>query len=118
MVSDLYIVGNWMGKKFTYNKNILWTDDTNNTDDNNNRYYDDFDDNDWMYGSDHETLFVEIYLRYPCPNNRVKHHWFSCIIYSNQLYRDNIEDGYTFPTYVHKYSDNNFTIMQYFSENI
>ena len=87
----------------------LLTDDTNDTDDSNNNYFDD------EYGSEnHETLYVEIYLRYPCLNNRVKHHTFSCIIYSNQLYCENQQDGYKFPTYVHKYSDNNYTIMQYF----
>lgn len=109
MVSDICINGYWMGRKFIYNmKQILWTDDTNDTDDSNNNHFD------YEYASHHETLFMEITLRYPCSNNRIRHHHFNCIIYSNQLYLDNIEDGYKFPTYVHKYSDDKFTIMQYF----
>lgn len=111
MVSELSIGGNWKGNKFIYNtKQNLWTDDTYDTDDSNNNYFDDDE-----YGSEnHETLYVEIYLRYPCLNNRVKHHTFSCIIYSNQLYCENQQDGYKFPTYVYKYSDDKFTILQYF----
>ena len=113
MISDICLVGTWTGgKKFSYRRNILWTDDDNNTDDTNNNYFDD-DVDDW-YGSNHETLFVETTLRYPSPNNRIKHHHFDCIIYSNQQYRGNIEGGYKFPDYIYKYNDNNYTIMQYF----
>ena len=119
MISDICVVGTWTGgKKFSYSRNILWTDDDNNTDDTNNNYFDDFDyyDDDWWYGSNHETLFMEITLRYPYPNNpnRVIHHHFDCIIYSNQQYHGNLEDGYKFTDYLYKYSDNNYTIMQFF----
>lgn len=112
MTSDLIIMGSWMDKKFNYNikTHFLWTDDCNDTDDDNNNYFNYFD---YFDNVNHDTFFVEVYLKYPCLNTRVKTHYFNSIIYSNQQYQENLDSGYQYTRYLYKYNDTNNTIMQY-----
>ena len=112
MTSDLVIMGKWMNKKFYYNikTHFLWTDDNNDTDDTNDNYFNYFD---YFENVNHDTFYVEVYFKHPYFNNRMKTHNFNCIIYSNQQYQENLDDGYKYTNYMYKYNDTNYTIMQY-----
>ncbi len=117
MTSDLVIMGNWMNKRFNYNikTHMLLTDDDNDIDDTNENFFNYFD---YFDNVNHDTLFVVVYLKYPYFNNRVKTHHFNCIIYSNQQYQENLDDGYQYTNYMYKYNDTNYTIMQHLYPNI